>query len=111
MEQITIDRDGGVTRIMLNRPDRLNALTGTMSDELVDAFTQIRDDPEARAVVLTGAGRGFCSGQDLTEFEEAYRSGGRPDIREHLERTYHRLIPVIVETPKPVIAAVNGVAA
>jgi 2-(1,2-epoxy-1,2-dihydrophenyl)acetyl-CoA isomerase len=111
MKQISVDRDGAVSRITLNRPERLNALTGDMSDELVEAFTTIRDDTEVRAVVLTGAGRGFCSGQDLTEFEEAYRSGGRPDIREHLARTYHRLIPVIVETPKPVIAAVNGVAA
>jgi 2-(1,2-epoxy-1,2-dihydrophenyl)acetyl-CoA isomerase len=111
MKQITVDRDGAVSRITLNRPERLNALTGEMSDELVEAFTAIRDDSEVRAVVVTGAGRGFCSGQDLTEFEEAYRSGGRPDIREHLARTYHRLIPIIVETPKPVIAAVNGVAA
>src|ERR687892_225919 len=55
--------------------------------------------------------RGFCAGQDLTEFESAYRAGGRPDIREHLEQSYHRLIPVVVSTPKPVIAAVNGVAA
>jgi 2-(1,2-epoxy-1,2-dihydrophenyl)acetyl-CoA isomerase len=111
METITIDSDEAVTRITLNRPDRLNALTSEMSDELVDAFTAAREDPEVRAVVLTGAGRGFCSGQDLTEFEEAYRSGGRPDIGQHLERAYHRLIPVIVEIPKPVIAAVNGVAA
>jgi 2-(1,2-epoxy-1,2-dihydrophenyl)acetyl-CoA isomerase len=111
METITIDSDEAVTHITLNRPDRLNALTGEMSDELVDAFTAIREDPEVRAVVLTGAGRGFCSGQDLTEFEEAYRSEGRPDIGKHLEQAYHRLIPVIVETPKPVIAAVNGVVA
>ena len=111
MEQITVKRENGIARITLNRPDRLNALTGVMSDELVEAFTAIRGDEDVRAVVLTGAGRGFCSGQDLTEFEEAYRSGGRPDIREHLARAYHRLIPMIVETPKPVIAGVNGVAA
>jgi 2-(1,2-epoxy-1,2-dihydrophenyl)acetyl-CoA isomerase len=111
MEQIAVEHDDGVTRITLNRPDRLNALTAVMSDELVEAFSTIREDDDVRAVVLTGAGRGFCSGQDLTEFEEAYRSGERPDIREHLARTYHRLIPMIVETPKPVIAAVNGVAA
>ena len=111
MEQISVDHEEGVTRITLNRPDRLNALTSVMSDELVEAFSALREDESVRAVVLTGAGRGFCSGQDLTEFEEAYRSGGRPDIREHLERAYHRLIPAIVETPKPVIAAVNGVAA
>jgi 2-(1,2-epoxy-1,2-dihydrophenyl)acetyl-CoA isomerase len=110
-QQITADRDGAVATFTMNRPDKLNALTGTMSDELLDAFTRAGKDPEVRAVVLTGAGRGFCAGQDLTEFEDAYRSGQRPDIEEHLAATYHRLIPIIVESPKPVVAAVNGVAA
>jgi 2-(1,2-epoxy-1,2-dihydrophenyl)acetyl-CoA isomerase len=111
MEQITVERDGAVSRITLNRPDKLNALTQVMSDELVEAFGEARDDDDVRAVLLTGAGRGFCAGQDLTEFGDAYRTGGRPDIEEHLERTYHRLIPVMVELPKPVVCAVNGVAA
>lgn len=110
-EQIELDHDGAVAWITLNRPERLNALTGRMSDELVDAFTTVGDDPEVRAIVLTGSGRGFCAGQDLTEFEEAYRGGRRPDVREHLETTYHRLIPTIVGTRVPVLAAVNGVAA
>ena len=110
-DQIEVRRNGGVVTVTLNRPDKLNAMTGVMSDELLDAFTSAREDDEVRAVVVTGAGRGFCAGQDLTEFESAYRSGERPDIREHLERSYHRLIPVVVSTPKPVIAAVNGVAA
>ena len=110
-EQIIVDRDGDVVRITLNRPDRLNALTHVMSDELIDAFTAAREDEAVRAVVVTGAGRGFCAGQDLTEFGDAYREGGRPDIEQHLEETYHRLIPLIVELPKPVVCAVNGVAA
>jgi 2-(1,2-epoxy-1,2-dihydrophenyl)acetyl-CoA isomerase len=103
--------DGPVTRITLNRPDKLNALTHRMSDELGRAFAQAGDDPDVRAIVLTGAGRGFCAGQDLSEFESAYRAGERPDIRRHLEASYHRLIPQIVGMPKPVVAAVNGVAA
>lgn len=110
-EQITVERDGGVATVTLNRPDKLNALTAVMSDELIDAFTRVREDSDTRAVVVTGAGRGFCAGQDLSEFEAAYRSGQRPDIREHLAHSYHRLIPLVVETRKPVIAAVNGVAA
>lgn len=110
-EQIAVERDGAVTTITLNRPDKLNALTEVMSDELIHAFTALREDGDVRAVVLTGAGRGFCAGQDLTEFESAYRAGTRPDIEAHLEQSYHRLIPLIVTTPKPVIAAVNGVAA
>jgi 2-(1,2-epoxy-1,2-dihydrophenyl)acetyl-CoA isomerase len=109
--QIAVGSEGGVLTITLNRPDKLNALTGVMSDELIEVFTSARDDDEVRALVVTGAGRGFCAGQDLTEFEDAYRAGERPDIREHLARSYHRLIPLLVATPKPVIAAVNGVAA
>jgi 2-(1,2-epoxy-1,2-dihydrophenyl)acetyl-CoA isomerase len=108
-QQITVERDGTVAWLTLNRPDKLNALTATMSDELCDAFGSLEED--VRAVVLTGAGRGFCAGQDLTEFEEAYRAGRRPDIPEHLRRTYHRLIPIIAACRVPVVAAVNGVAA
>ena len=110
-QQIAVTRAGAVARITLNRPDKLNALTQVMSDELLDAFTSIHGDDGVRAVLLTGAGRGFCAGQDLTEFEASYRAGERPDIEEHLRRTFHRLIPVVVDTPQPVVAAVNGVAA
>ncbi|MGH2739051.1 MAG: enoyl-CoA hydratase-related protein, partial [Actinomycetota bacterium] len=95
----------------LNRPERLNALTSVMSDELVDAFEGVNAAGVSRAVVVTGAGRGFCAGQDLTEFEQAYRDGGRLDVKAHLDTSYHKLIPIIVNTPLPVIAAVNGVAA
>jgi 2-(1,2-epoxy-1,2-dihydrophenyl)acetyl-CoA isomerase len=109
--QIAVNRDGGVLTITLNRPDKLNAMTAVMSDELVDVLTSAGEDDDVRAMVVTGAGRGFCAGQDLTEFEEAYRAGERPDLREHLRHSYHRLIPLLVSTPKPVIAAVNGVAA
>jgi 2-(1,2-epoxy-1,2-dihydrophenyl)acetyl-CoA isomerase len=110
-EQISVEREGDVATVTLTRPDKLNALTAVMSDELMGAFAGFRDDPGVRAVVVTGAGRGFCAGQDLTEFESAYRSGERPDIEEHLARSYHRLIPLMVTTRQPVIAAVNGVAA
>lgn len=110
-EQIAVERDGAVAWIAMDRPEKLNALTATMSDELSGAFEAAAEDDGVRCVVLTGEGRGFCSGQDLSEFKEAYESGNRPDIEEHLERTYHRLIPIMIGTPKPVIAAVNGVAA
>jgi 2-(1,2-epoxy-1,2-dihydrophenyl)acetyl-CoA isomerase len=110
-EQIAVERRDAVATITLNRPEKLNALTHRMSDELGQAFAQAADDPEVRGVVVTGAGRGFCAGQDLSEFESTYRAGDRPDIRGHLEASYHRLIPHIVAMPKPVIAAVNGVAA
>ena len=108
---IEVDPDGAVQRIALNRPDKLNALNQAMSDDLVEAFTRAAEDAEVRAVLLTGNGRGFCAGQDLSEFGDAYRDGSRPDIREHLEESYHKLIPLIVGLPKPVVCAVNGVAA
>lgn len=110
-EQITMATADGVARIIMSRPEKLNALTATMSDELVDAFERAAAADEVRCVILTGEGRGFCAGQDLTEFADAYRSGQRPDIKAHLAKTYHRLIPTMAETPKPVVAAVNGVAA
>lgn len=110
-EQITVGREGAVTRITLNRPDVLNALTQVMSDELVDAFTAAREDAKVRAILLTGAGRGFCAGQDLSEFRGSLEGGKPPNIREHLEHAYHKLIPIMVEIPKPVVCAVNGVAA
>lgn len=99
-EQIRVEREGGVTRITLNRPDKLNALTHTMSDELVDAFTTAGTDEAVRCIVLTGEGRGFCAGQDLSEFADAYATGGRPDIEEHLAETYHKLIPPDVCCPR-----------
>jgi 2-(1,2-epoxy-1,2-dihydrophenyl)acetyl-CoA isomerase len=110
-EQIAVSREGAVEWITLNRPDRLNALTATMSGEIEAAFGAAGGDQQVRCIVLTGEGRGFCAGQDLTEFEAAYRAGDRPDIAEHLRNSYHRMIPVLVRTPKPVIAAINGVAA
>lgn len=110
-EQISERRDGGVAWITLDRPDKLNALTKVMSDELCEVFERARDDDAVRAVVLTGAGRGFCAGQDLTEFRDAYAAGDRPDIEARLAETYHRLIPLMVGCPKPLIAGINGVAA
>lgn len=110
-QQIDVERRDGATWIRLDRPDKLNALTSVMSDELCEVFEEAAGDEAVRAVVVAGSGRGFCAGQDLTEFRDAYAAGERPDIEHHLEETYHRLIPLMVECPKPTIAAVNGVAA
>jgi 2-(1,2-epoxy-1,2-dihydrophenyl)acetyl-CoA isomerase len=110
-EHIEVKRDGAVARITLNRPDRLNATTTLTSDELVDAFTGLGADPEVRCIVITGEGRGFSAGQDLTEFRSDYEAGRERDIEGHLRATYNRLVLQMVETPKPVIAEINGVAA
>ncbi len=105
MAEIETARDGGVLTITLNRPDVLNAFNRDMHQVLGAALKEARD-PEIRAVVLTGAGRGFCVGQDLTEFREA-----PDDIADRLRGSYHPNILAIRALEKPVIASVNGAAA
>jgi 2-(1,2-epoxy-1,2-dihydrophenyl)acetyl-CoA isomerase len=105
MPDVETNRDGAVLTITLNRPDVLNALNTALHKALRSALKDARD-PEVRAVVLTGAGRGFCVGQDLREFQEA-----AGDISGRLRETYHPNVRAIRELEKPVIAAVNGAAA
>jgi 2-(1,2-epoxy-1,2-dihydrophenyl)acetyl-CoA isomerase len=108
-EQITVDRDEAVVTIMLNRPARLNAVTMQLWGELESAVQTVTDDPTVHCVVLTGAGdRGFCAGREL---DEVQFSRGRTLTRERLDEMQRILIPSLVRMPKPVIAAVNGVAA
>jgi 2-(1,2-epoxy-1,2-dihydrophenyl)acetyl-CoA isomerase len=103
--EVETSRDGAVLTITLNRPDVLNALNTVVHKALGAALKDARD-AEVRAVVLTGAGRGFCVGQDLTEFQEA-----AGDIAGRLRETYHPNVRAIRALEKPVIAAVNGAAA
>ena len=105
MAEVETTRDGGVLTITLNRPDVLNAFNAAMHAALAAALDDARAD-DVRAVVLTGAGRGFCVGQDLTEFRE---SPG--DIGRRLRTNYHPNVLAIRELQKPVIAAINGPAA
>ena len=105
MPEVETSREGAVLTITLNRPDVLNALNSEMHRALAAALKDARDGG-VRAVVITGAGRGFCVGQDLTEFREA--SG---DIGKRLRDNYHPNIRAIRALEKPVIAAVNGAAA
>jgi len=105
MPDVEVTRDGSVTTITLNRPEVLNAFTATMHRDLAAALKEARH-PEVRAVVVTGVGRGFCVGQDLTEFREA--SG---DISARLRSSYHPNILAVRALEKPVIAAINGAAA
>jgi 2-(1,2-epoxy-1,2-dihydrophenyl)acetyl-CoA isomerase len=105
MAEVETSRDGGVLTITLNRPDVLNALNAAMHGALHAALKEARD-AGVRAVVVTGAGRGFCVGQDLTEFREA-----AGDIGERLRSSYHPTILALRGLEKPVIAAVNGAAA
>ncbi|TML74822.1 MAG: hypothetical protein E6G13_00095 [Actinobacteria bacterium] len=105
MAEVDTSRDGGVLTITLNRPDVLNAFNAAMHAGLAGALKEARDR-SVRAVVITGAGRGFCVGQDLTEFREA-----PGDIGDRLRSTYHPNVLAIRALEKPVIAAVNGAAA
>jgi 2-(1,2-epoxy-1,2-dihydrophenyl)acetyl-CoA isomerase len=105
MAEVETSREGAVLTITLNRPDVLNALNTAVHKALAAALKEARD-PDVRAVVLTGAGRGFCVGQDLTEFREA-----PGDIGDRLHSTYHPNVLAIRALEKPVLAAVNGAAA
>ena len=104
MAEVEVTRDGAVQTITLNRPEKMNAFTRGLHGELRGALKQARD-PDVRAVVITGAGRAFCAGQDLTEFGET------GDIGASLRETYHPNILAIRALEKPVIAAVNGACA
>jgi 2-(1,2-epoxy-1,2-dihydrophenyl)acetyl-CoA isomerase len=110
-EQLSVDLDGAVATVTLRNGAKLNALSNTMTAELIDALTRLRADDSARALVLTGEGRGFCVGADLGALQEPYLKGERPQLSSFLRGGYNQLLPLLTETPKPVVAAVNGVAA
>jgi 2-(1,2-epoxy-1,2-dihydrophenyl)acetyl-CoA isomerase len=99
----------GVARLTLNRPDRLNSLNTAMHAELRDALARVAADG-SRVLVLTGAGRGFCAGQDLGD-RQVTGGGARADLGESIERNYKPLILALRDLPVPTLAAVNGVAA
>jgi len=105
MAEVETTREGAVLTITLNRPAVLNAFNAALHEGLAAALKEARG-PDVRAVVVTGAGRGFCVGQDLTEFREA-----PGDIGSRLRDTYHPNVLALRALEKPVIAAVNGVAA
>ncbi len=103
---ILFERADGIARITLNRPDRLNSFTKAMHAELRDALANLGD---ARVVVLTGSGRGFCAGQDLND--RAVTPGETVDLGDTVEQSWNPLIRTLASLPQPVIARVNGVSA
>jgi 2-(1,2-epoxy-1,2-dihydrophenyl)acetyl-CoA isomerase len=110
-EQLIVDRDGAVATVRMNNPTKLNALSNVLTADLRAAMTELRDDRACRAIVLTGEGRGFCVGADLGALEPLYAAGERPKLGGFLRDGYNELIPLLTDTPKPVVAAVNGIAA
>jgi len=110
-DTILVDIGGAVATLTLNRPDRRNAYTPQMGEEIVAAFRALRDDDEVRAVILTGAGRGFCAGVDLealAAMQAGTASGTGPKLG---EEEFVNAFPLeLLEYPKPVIAAIHGAA-
>ena len=105
---VLVEKHAGYRAIILNRPDRLNALTAEMGATLLAALDEAEHDPDCRAILITGAGRGFCAGQDLTEVTPT--DAGPPDLKPLLDG-YNAVIRKLHAIEMPVVCAVNGIAA
>jgi len=113
-ETILFSIETGVAKLTLNRPDRLNAFTVKMHEEVRAALGQLGTDDGVRTLLITGAGRGFCAGQDLADravAPDSENDGAGVDLGESLEERYNPLIRRLTSLPMPVVCAVNGVAA
>ena len=110
-EPVLLSVTGGVATITMNRPDAMNSLDIATKELLRDIVQSVAADDAVRCVVLTGTGRGFCVGQDLKEHIELLRNGSSDELFTTVERHYNPIVTALATMPKPVIAAVNGVAA
>ncbi|MDJ0947983.1 MAG: 2-(1,2-epoxy-1,2-dihydrophenyl)acetyl-CoA isomerase PaaG [Alphaproteobacteria bacterium] len=108
---ILFDVAGGVATLTLNRPDKLNSFNTEMHGEIRAAMKQVKRDPRIRALLITGSGRAFCAGQDLSDRAVAPGKDKPRDLGESLEKYYNPLIRTLRELEMPVVCAVNGVAA
>jgi 2-(1,2-epoxy-1,2-dihydrophenyl)acetyl-CoA isomerase len=109
-EVLLIDRTDAVATLTLNRPESMNSLSVELKQALIEALAEVSADPTVRAVVLTGAGRGFCVGQDLREHVELLERNDPAPLNTVTEH-YNPIVTALAGLPKPVIAAVNGMAA
>jgi 2-(1,2-epoxy-1,2-dihydrophenyl)acetyl-CoA isomerase len=108
---VLYDHDGGVATITLNRPAAMNGLDIATKEALLDAVRRAAEDDAVRCVVLTGTGRAFCVGQDLKEHRQLLESGSSDQLFTTVDAHYNPIVRTILTMPKPVVAAVNGVAA
>ena len=107
-ETISVETTDHVCTITLDRPDVYNAFSDQLSKELQDALKAAERDADVRAIVLTGAGKAFSSGQDLAELKERYVPGYVPELSADLHKRYNPIVTRICRMEKPVIAAING---
>jgi len=105
---LIVELNEGILTITLNRPDSYNACNEELTAELQQVLIHAKEDDDTRVIVLTGAGKAFCSGQDL---KDAPSGGGKRSLKDSLERRYNPIIRLLREIPKPIICAINGVAA
>lgn len=110
-ELVRLDLHDGVATITLNRPDAMNSLDRPTKEALLDVVTRVAEDPAARCVVLTGSGRAFCVGQDLKEHLQLLEAGDDAALFTTVAEHYNPIVTAVATMPKPVIAAVQGVAA
>src|SRR5881397_3871709 len=111
-ETLIVEKKNDVERITLNRPDALNAINETMGEELNAALKEADRDEKTRCLVITGAGRAFSAGEDVSGLKERYGStGSHPSLGEHLRKKYHPIILRLRSMEKPVVARLNGIAA
>lgn len=107
---VVVEREGGVATVRFNRPDAMNSLSVATKEALLAALTDVADDPQVRCVVLTGSGRAFCVGQDLREHVGLLKSED-PSLWETVPEHYNPVAELLATMDKPVVAALNGVAA
>ncbi len=104
-DTINLYRDGAGVKLELNRPQRLNALDDRTAEQLLALLQEVGEDPSVRSVILTGAGRAFCSGADIQQPSDGV---ARPEVRQILGEVYHPILRAMRDMPKPVICAANG---
>jgi 2-(1,2-epoxy-1,2-dihydrophenyl)acetyl-CoA isomerase len=110
-ESIVVEKKNQITRITLNRPQALNAFNDQMGDEFYAALKEAEKDPETRCLIVTGAGRAFSAGEDVSGLKERYAGGSHPSLGDHLRKKYHPIIMRMRSMEKPIIARMNGIAA
>lgn len=110
-ETIIVEKKNLIDRITFNRPSALNALNDQMGEEFYSALKEAEKDPGTRCLVITGAGRAFSAGEDVSGLKERYSGGHSPSLGDHLRKKYHPIITRLRNMEKPIIARLNGVAA